>query len=115
MVPLVFPRLNPDFPHPLYALHSVTLANILMIDFQRNTLLQNPAIDSGMCLISGMLQFLQCQIGGHNQRQLTAAAAVDYMIHLLQSELRIALYAQVIQDQQTVLVQTVDELIFLLE
>ena len=58
-----------------------------------------------------MLQFVQCQIGGDNQGQVAAQPCVNNIEYLLQRIFRAALHAQIVNDQQTVMVKTVDVLV----
>ena len=50
--------------------------------------------------ILGVLQILKGQVGGDDQRPAAAVAAVDYVVDLLQTVLRPALHAEVVQDKQ---------------
>ena len=58
-----------------------------------------------------MLQFVQCQIGGDDQRQITAQSGINDIEYLLQRIFRAALHAQIVDDQQAVMVKTVDVLV----
>ena len=56
-----------------------------------------------------MLQLVQLQIRGHDQRLVTAIAAVDDAEHLLKGILGVALRAQVVYNQQVIVSQAVQK------
>ena len=56
-----------------------------------------------------MLQFVQLQIGGHDQRLVTAVSAVDDGKHLLKGILGVALRAQVVYNQEVIVSQAVQK------
>ena len=56
-----------------------------------------------------MLQLAQLQIRGHDQRLVTAVAAVDDAEHLLKGIFGVALHTQVVYNQQVIVSQAVQK------
>lgn len=56
-----------------------------------------------------MLQLVQLQVGGHDQRLVTAVSAVDDGKHLLKGILGVALRAQVVYNQEVIVSQAVQK------
>ena len=76
------------------------LAEILTRKTDRGAHLQQPVIDTGVSGVLGVLQVLEGQVGGDDQRPAAAVAAVDHIVDLFQTVLRPALHAEVVQDKQ---------------
>lgn len=77
-----------------------SLAEILARKADRGAHLQQPVIDAGVGGVLGMLQVLEGQVRGDNQRLSAPIPAVNHVVDLFQTVLRPALHAEVIQNQQ---------------
>lgn len=95
--------------HGFHLLVSAELADVLTVDPDRRTHLEQAVIDARVDEIRRMLQLLQRQIRRDDQRLSGAVTSIHDVEHLRHGELRAVLHAEVIEDQKAVGVQALQE------
>ena len=83
---------------------------ILPVKKNRRTPFQNTVIDTGVGQVRRVLEFGQFQVGGDDHGPAAAVAAVDDEKHLLHSIFGTALYSQIVNDKQVILVKAGNKL-----
>src|SRR5699024_5142063 len=87
----------------------VFLPEVLPGKEDRGAPFQDAVIDTGVGQIRRVLEFGQFQVGGDDHGPAAAVAAVNDEKHLLHRILGTALYTQIVNDEQVVLVKAGDK------
>ena len=88
----------------------VFLPEVLPGKEDRGAPFQDTVIDTSMSQVRRVLEFGQLQVGGDNHGPAAAVAAVDDEKHLLHSIFGTALYSQIVNDKQVILVKAGNKL-----